>query len=67
MDVLFKPTTAASVTDAVQSKLVFQLKTTDDEDRKEKMGYCSMIVACESSALYHDRRRQRHATPKAMQ
>ena len=79
VDVLFKPSTTASVTDAVQSNLSFGKKPTGAQISHRKNGIktssehqpyflpnCLMMVACERSAVYHDRRTQGHATPKAM-
>ena len=76
----FMPSTTASVTDAVESNLSFGQKITDSADHtQEKWDHkhhptithcllpnCLMTKACERSALYHDRRPQGHATPKAM-
>ena len=75
----FKPSTTASVTDAVQIQLDFRQKKTTDVQISHRNGIktssdhqphflpnCLMMVACERSALYHDRRTQGHATPKAM-
>ena len=76
----FKPATAASVTDAVQSNVSFGQKTrrmwiahkkkvgsqhNTPDHQPNLLPNCLMMEACKRSALYHDKRTQGYATPKA--